>query len=352
MFASASLSLLASLASAQFPPVPPAPPAVVPTVRVTVDSSARTVTISAGPYEVPGMPMPDHHADDMPTMMMDGHAGVGEPLLDFTWPLDGWVHGAALTLIDADGKAVPRRLVHHINLVNFARRQLLYTAPERLLAMGRETEDIALPSSIGIPVASGMPMGLVLMWHNMSMTDYHGVTVSLTLDWLPTNYVPRPASVLPLYMNVINPVGRAVDLDLPAGRQSFAADFAMPLDGRILGVGGHLHDHGTGLRLDEVRGDGSRKEILSLETERDSAGTMLRIERKLPGVTGRGIKLSKGRTYRMTGSYDNPTGRVLKGGAMVHLIGLFRPDDMADWPAIDPNDPSWRKDMAFLRRTN
>ena len=120
MFASASLSLLASLASAQFPPVPPAPPAVVPTVRVTVDSSARTVTISAGPYEVPGMPMPDHHADDMPMMMMDGHAGVGEPLLDFTWPLDGWVHGAALTLIDADGKAVPRRLVHHINLVNFA----------------------------------------------------------------------------------------------------------------------------------------------------------------------------------------------------------------------------------------
>jgi hypothetical protein len=148
---------------------------------------------------------------------------------------------------------------------------------------------------------------------------------------------------------VINPVGRAVDLDLPAGSHTFQADFTMPLTGRILGVGGHLHDYGTTLRLDEVRGEELR-EVLTLRAALDATGKLQGIERKLPGVSGRGIRLREGRTYRMSGHYDNPTGQQLANGAMVHLIGLFAPDRMHDWPGIDAQDPDYRRDLTFLRQ--
>ena len=30
------------------------------------------------------------------------------------------------------------------------------------------------------------------------------------------------------------------------------------------------------------------------------------------------------------------------------MVGLFAPDDPARWPAIDPNDPDYRKDLADI----
>lgn len=332
----ASVVALALLAG----PLPAGPDA---TIRVTVDSASRTVRLTSGPYHVPAG---DPAMRQRPDGGMHAH-GPLEPFRTFSWPIDGWLRSVALRITDADGRALPRQLIHHINVVNLDRRQLLYPAAERLIAMGQETEDIRLPTSVGIPVTSGSTMGLVLMWHNMTDTSWDGVTVELEIEWLPPNFYPRPLDVLPVYMDVTDPIAKPVDFDLPAGRQVFAADFVMPIDGRIIGVGGHLHDHGIGLRLSEVR-DGEEREVVSLTTELDRDGRILGVERKYPGIRGSGIKLHEGRTYRMRGSYDNTTGTTLVKGAMVHMILLFAPENLGDWPSIDRGDERFALDVRTL----
>lgn len=331
------------------PPTPvlpiPHPPADPPEVRVSVDSSAHTVTLSAGPWTLaPAAHQAGHDHAAMAEMAM---AMTPARLLRFDWPIDGWARGVRLELTDGAGRPLPRALLHHVNIINFARRQLLYDVPERLLAMGTETEDISLPRSIGVPVGQGMPMAVALMWHNTTAQAYPAVHLSLVIDWIPRNQMPQPVSVLPLYMNVINPVGRAADFDLPAGDHEFHADFTMPLSGRILGVGGHLHDYGTGVRLDEIH-DGKRRAVVALGTTLTADGRIVAVERKYPGIRGRGIKLTRGQVYRMTGTYHNPTGQELQHGAMVHLIALFAPDDMDHWPVVDPTAPDFVSDVDFL----
>jgi hypothetical protein len=34
---------------------------------------------------------------------------------------------------------------------------------------------------------------------------------------------------------------------------------------------------------------------------------------------------------------------------MAHMAGLFSPDDMSKWPAIDESNPAYQRDMAALQ---
>lgn len=305
-------------------------------LTVTVDSSRHLVVLSTPPTDVP------------PVMggMVEMHMHP-EPVVEFTFPVTGWLHGARLILTDSSGHTIPARLIHHLNLVNFDRRQLLYPAYERTLAMGQETGEISLPATVGIPVTAGTRMGFLVAWANTTGRTIPGARARLELAWTPADQYPPPVNVLPVYMDVVNPIGRSAAFDLPAGRRSFDADFTFPLSGRIIAVGGHLHDYGTGISLDDITG-GTREPIVHLSTRHRPDGTILGVERKFPGISGDGIRLTAGRRYEMTGTYDNPTGATIPDGAMVHLIYLFVPDRMQDWPAADPNDPELRLDRSRL----
>ena len=338
-----SLALSASFATLCLPPRPcSALPAHGGEVTVTVDSAAHTVTLSAGPFEIAG-------AHQMPGM--SGHHGMHEgmeiPLMYLKWPVDGWLRGFTLTLTDSLGRPLDRRLLHHLNLINLARRQLFYPVPERTLAVGQETPDILLPKTVGIPMDAGSPMMLVLAWHNPRPETVHGVRMTLVLQWSPTNLLPRPVSVLPGYLDVVDPIARSVDFDLPAGRSTFHADLTLPTPGRIIGIGGHAHDYVTGLALQEVTPNGVRT-VSRLRTVTDSTGRLLSVEQKLPGIRGPGIRLRRGGVYRITGSYDNPTGAPLPEGGMLHIILLYAVDDMRQWPALDPDDPDFRRDIDWM----
>ena len=119
-------------------------------VTVRVDSSRHQVVIVAGPWGIPAAsPGNGVHA---------GHADA--PTVTFVWPVDGWVHGARLRIVAADGTTLSRRLIHHIQMINFSRRELAYPAAERLAGFGGETDDLHLPASIGVPVAAGMAMAI------------------------------------------------------------------------------------------------------------------------------------------------------------------------------------------------
>jgi hypothetical protein len=131
----------------------------------------------------------------------------------------------------------------------------------------------------------------------------------------------------------------------------------MPVSGRVLGAGGHLHDYGKELRFERLpagergAGSGEREDpetVIRLGAKSDSAGRLAEIGRTLPGIWGQGIRLKAGEHYRLIGTYFNPTGEAIREGAMVHLAMMFAPDRLADWPALDLSDPDTQKDLAFL----
>ncbi|HRP08340.1 MAG TPA: hypothetical protein PLL69_07620 [Gemmatimonadales bacterium] len=334
-----ALFLAGAVAGAAMAAPSAASPVNPPTVAVSVDSGRKLVSLRIGPFTVPAGGH-QHHGPH-------AHSGLA-PFMTFDWPTDGWLRGVSLRITDANGRELSRRMIHHINLVNLDRRQLLYRAPERTIALGQETEDIRLPATVGVPVSSGTGMGVVLAWHNPDPEPLEGVTVELMVEWLPTNSAPRPLDVLPVYIDVVDPVARPVDFDLPAGRQQFSAEFVMPINGRIIAAGGHLHDYGTGLTLDQVDDDGDIHNKVRLATRQDGDGKLLSVERKYPGIRGDGIRLVAGRRYRITGSYDNTSGAAIEKGAMVHLVLLLAPDHLADWPALNRDDPEFVRDLRYI----
>jgi hypothetical protein len=311
-----------------------------PGVTITVDSSRKQLVLTAGPFDLPNMPPMDEHA------MMDRSMAHDMPIEHFDWPIEGWLRGFELELRDGQGNPVPRRVIHHMIMVNFSRRMLLYPAPERLFGAGTETGDIRVPKTIGVPMKPGMDLGLYVAWHNDTGKDLRGVEMTLRVLWTPKNQNPRPVNSMPIYMDVNLTVGGSNTFDVPPGKSEKAHEFVLPVSGRLLGVGGHLHDYGVRVRLEDAE---SGKVLAEVKATRDSAGKLIKVSRQLFGVTGDGLKLKGNHRYRVVGEYDNPTGQTLIRGAMAHMSGLFAPDDMSQWPKIDASDPDYQRDLVSLQ---
>ena len=309
-----------------------------PRAEVRIDAPRHQIVVTAGPFKVSSMPPGMKHEE---MEMMDDH---NSPVYRFEWPVEGWLRGFAVDLIDAAGKPIDRRLVHHLIVINFDRRQLLYSSYERTFGIGQETENVSLPKSIGVPMHAGTKMGFYLSWANETGKDLEGIQLRLRLTYSPPNMNPRPLSALPIYMDVNLRVGSGNGFTIAPGRSEKAWEFTAPVTGHLLGVGGHLHDYGVGVRLEDVE---TGKVIAQLSSVRTPDGKLRRMGRKLFAVAGDGLPLKAGRRYRVVGIYDNPTGAPISG-AMAHMVGLFAPKDYGKWPAIDLSDPTLQDDLAFL----
>jgi hypothetical protein len=311
-----------------------------PTVTVKVDSSRHEVTVTSGPFDLPNMPPLEDHA------MMDLGMSHDTKVQRFEWPVEGWFRGFRVSLTDAEGRSVPNHVIHHMVMVNFSRRQLLYSAAERLMGIGTETGEVTVPKTIGVPMKPGMGLGMYIAWHNDTGKDLEGVQLKLTMLWTPKNQNPRPLNALPIYMDVNLTVGGTNTFDVPPGKSSKAYEFTLPTGGRLLGVGGHMHDYGSRVRLEDAE---TGKVLTQVVAERAPDGKLIKVSRKLFGVSGKGLRLKANHRYRVVGEYDNPTGELRVKGAMASMVGLFVPDDMKRWPGIDPRDPTYRRDIASLQ---
>jgi hypothetical protein len=315
------------------------PADTMPSATVKLDAARKEVIVTAGPFHVAAMPEGMKHED---MEMMEDH---NTPVIRFEWPVEGWVRGFGVEILDAQGRPVDRKVIHHLIGVNFDRRQLLYPAFERLFGIGQETEDAFIPKSIGVPLTPGTKLGMYMAWSNETGKDLEGVQVILRLAYSPHNLNPRPLNALPIYMDVNLTVGGSNTYDVPPGRSEKSYEFEMPTSGKLLGVAGHMHDYGVAVRLeDAVTG----KELARVSATREADGKITKVSRKLFGVSGQGLTLRAGRRYRVVGVYDNPTGQLIPKGAMAHIVGLFVPDDVKRWPALDLTDASLQEDLASL----
>jgi hypothetical protein len=278
----------------------------------------------------------------MAGMMMDMAA---TPVQEFAFPVDGWLQGFRVDLFDDHGNQLSHRLMHHLIMVNFSRRQFLYPALERLLGVAEETDtgDVKIPRTIGVPMKAGQRMGVYAMWHNDSGPEIPVAYWRIVLYMTPANH--RRIAVLPAYMDVniqTNPEENR--FNVPPGHFEIGYEFTPPLSGHLLAVSGHLHDYGTVIKLIDAK---SGKTLVDVKSQRDSLGRVLAMPRRLLAIRGEGLYLKAGHRYRVVGVFDNPT-RDTSYGAMAHMVGLFAPDRYSDWPALNPADPYYHRDLVDM----
>jgi hypothetical protein len=221
-------------------------------VTVTVDSARREVAVRFGPFTIAAMPDGMGYGDPYAHRM----DGMGSPFLSFDWPVTGWLRGFRLALTDGAGRPLSRQLIHHVAMVNVERRALLQDAVERILAAGRETEDVLLPASIGLPLSAGTEIGMLAAWANETGAEIAGAYLTVTITWSTAHRSVRPVDVLPLYFDVnYQGVGQSNSYDLPAGPSSRSEEFTLPVAGfeRLFGDGDSTDPAARMARLEEQR---------------------------------------------------------------------------------------------------
>ena len=322
------LALAASTASAQEAPRT--------TLHVDVDPVKQEVIVTAGPFDLANSPM-------MPGMSHGMMHMAETNMMRFEWPADGSLRGVDLTLRDANGNPLPIKILHHLAMYNFDRRGLIHTSIERLFAWGQDTQAILLPSGVGVPLPEGTHLGFLIGWHNDTGHDIHDAYLRMTLPYVPPKKVK--VAVFPWYLDVHNVDGGNNSFDLPAGRSTQRFNFQVPLAGRLIAVGGHMHDYAKSVRLVD---SASGKVLIKLKSIARKDGTITGTQRWIYGFHDDAVPIEAHHTYTLVSEYDNVTGKPIEEGGMSQLNGIFQPDSMALWPKIDFNDPGTIADLKSL----
>jgi hypothetical protein len=307
-----------------------------PSIRLQDNPRADEFEILIGPVDLPVMQHMtggDHHG------MM-----VLPPVQAVEIPFDAWIYGFRYEVTDADGKPVPSSVLHHLNVIDPAQRDLFLPISYRVAAVGSETGAMSLPWLLfGHGVHGGQHLVIAAMLHNPTMTAYHGVTVKFIFEYVKTG---RPWPLFPVYtfqMDVAFPVGDK-DFDLPPGRSSKSWEGSPSVSGRIIALGGHMHQYADGLTLEDV----------TTGTRIWEGKPILNDRQQLVGVTlGRlywklGVGIEPDHTYRVTVTYDNPTGATIPKGGMGVIGGIFMPSGA--WPRADTANELYQLDREHYLR--
>ncbi|HEX5181173.1 MAG TPA: hypothetical protein VFW04_17715 [Gemmatimonadaceae bacterium] len=308
-------------------------PVTPPKIEVRVDSAHSRIIVTAGPFRLPAM-----------NAQMDMSNMTPNDVMPFTWPVDGYLRGFSVRMRDAAGKALPREILHHLIGVNFDRRQLVYPAVERLFGWGAETDPVELPASMGVPMRLGEKLGMYAMFHNETGKDIDAAYLEVTLLYTPAAG-HDVLSVMPFYVDVNNHIGGVTTFDVPPGKSTHSYEFELPIGGKLVGIGGHLHDYGSTLELQDAT---NGKVLARLKARRDHDGHVQGVGRFIFGFNSDALALKAHHPYRVVAEYDNPTSETFKDGGMGHINGAFVPDDGATWPKLDLNDPLVKRDIATL----
>lgn len=300
-----------------------------PRTRLYPDGS-RHLIVEVGPLDLPAGA--SHHDVTQPS------------LAALSFPLDTYVHGYEVEIVDDVGAPVSQHVLHHVNLIFPHERELFSNIMLRLGAAGPETGRVMLPRLFAFPVAQGDSLLVTAMLHNPESRDYSGVRMRVRLRHTPADTRLRPFRVKPFYMDVMPPDGKHA-FDLPPGRSERSWQGSPAVPGRILGMGGHLHRYGVLLRFEDVTTGRVLWEARPRYHE-DGKVESMPVKRFIHRL---GLPLDTGHVYRLTAVYDNPTGDVIPDGGMGTLGGVFIPSRRVDWPKVDTGHPQYLRDWEVLR---
>ncbi len=286
-------------------------------LEVRDDAVARVITLRLGPLDLPAQ---------------TDHMGVAQAP-DFFWvvPFDGWLVAYHPRLLSAAGDAGPGRLLHHVAFWNTRRSDFLCpNKEEHIFGAGGEMNDWPGVPGYGYRVRKGERIRIETMFHNPTETPYPQTYLEVRIEYRAVGDVQAAQikSVYPSWFDVM----RCGDsgYDLQPGKNVTTGEITLRHSGTLLGVGGHLHDYGRRLVLENL----SRKEeVAALDASLDPQGRIV----SMPVVTyydRGGYRLGRGERLRVTATYDSPAAKPLPDGAMGIVVGYFLPDNDAEMAAL------------------
>lgn len=296
-----------------------------PYLRLTDDRRRRQLVIDVGPVDLPAHAMAEH---------------ARELVYQLAYvPRDAWVHGFSLELRDARGRAVPRRVLHHIDTTRPAARDLFLPVSQRFVALGAETRSEVLPPWLaGVRLHRGEPLLVSTMLHNPTDSSYAGVHVRLVLSYAASQPLFEVAG---FRLDVMFPTG-PMEFDLPPGRTVRSWDGSPSVPARVLALSGHLHRYAEWVELRDL----TTGRVLWRARPRTSArGDVTGMPVWFPRF-GLGRALYPTHRYRITASYLNPTPHTIREGGMAKVGGIFTAT--APLPAVAPVNAMYQEDLRYL----
>jgi len=288
------------------------------TLDAKVDAAAHTVTLRVGPMNLPA------HTS---------HMKMPQPP-DLVWevPMGSWLLAYHPKLVDGSGNAVTGMVLHHVAFWNENRADFLCAnKEEHIFGAGSEMTDWAEVPGYGYRVQKGDKIRIETMMYNPTATSYDKVYLEVQIPYANANagsVAKMIQNVYPAWMDVAS-FGNS-GYDLPAGKSEKTGMVTVKYDGLLLGVGGHLHDYGKQIVLQDV----SRKEtVATLEAKADAQGHLESVPVKLFVQEG-GYKFAANDVLKISATYDNPTGKLLRDGAMGIAVGYFVATDDAKMAAL------------------
>ena len=256
-------------------------------------------------------------------------------------PVDGWLHGFQVTMEDSEGNALPMDLLHHVNFIDPDKRDVFAPIARRVLAAGRETNLKKLPSLLGYPSQAGDRMLISSMFANPVGTDYPEAYLRVRISYsLEEDGFMQPRDVYPFYLDVMGPVG-AKGFPVNPGKTVHAYETSPAIEGRILGIGGHLHDYAKVLRLEDVT---EGKIIWEAEPQYDDQGRLTGVSEGRLWMTG-GVKVVPDHVYRIHVEYENPMAHPTPDGGMGEIGGVIWVSKDAVWPEFERHNPVYVADL-------
>jgi hypothetical protein len=324
------------LAAADTLALPPADPAGLPVARVTVDTKTKEIRV-----DLPGIPLPAH----------TGHHGGGggyPPVVRFEFPLDASLYGFRVEILDKNGNKLPDGLLHHFNLIDPDNRELFLPISRRIMASGKETGAQQRPWLLfGLPTKKGALLVASAMLHNPTDTDYDEAVTRLVLQYTPAGR-PWPFwEGTAFQLDVGFPVGDK-SFTLPPGVSARSYEASPAVAGKIVAVGGHVHELATRIELIDVA---ENKLIWSAEPTVDAEQNVVGVPiGKLYRLGSLGYPVRTDRAYRVTVHYDNTTGAPVEAGGMGVVGGLFVPDRGQAWPVANKAEALYQTDARHYLR--
>ncbi len=274
-------------------------------------AAEQTFVLKAGPYTI------------KPYVAEQGIVRAPSP------GVNGYLRALRVDIVDRSGRVLGDHdvMLHHVVFANVLRRDTMCSsyagftgasigyAPERFFGVGEERFGLSLPAGYGYPVSSSDIWGMVYM-----LMNHHAKRESVYVRYTVTVAVGEQlVPVTPLWLDVRNcradPVFDAPGTGGPGSTYARKVDVAMPLAGRIVAAGGHLHGGGTALELSDLTCNAS------LFTSRPSWGRSEPrpiLHEAGPShmssfASSEGIPVAAGDTLRLTATYDDslPHTRVM-----------------------------------------
>ena len=304
---------------------PPPLPEISDLVRVEDHPEDGILTLVFGPVNLP--------ADG-------GH--LRSPVQLVGLPIEGWLHGFNWEMRDGAGERLSPDLLHHVNFIDPDNRELFSPIPRRIMAAGRETREQMMPKLLGYPLAPNSRILITVMFANPTDEDQPAAYLHVNLSYSgPDDRMFDPRDVYPFYMDVTGPVGLR-DFAIPPGTTQKSWEGSPAIDGRLLAIGGHVHDYADWIRLEDVTEDD-----IVWETEPEYAegqpGRVVSVPTGEFWWRG-GVKIFKDHVYRITVQYTNPHDEPTPDGGMGALGGIVWADEAA-WPPFNRNDVVYAEDL-------